>query len=449
MHVTRPILSLTLVVAIVSPVHAAPPATFNRQPQALSAPRPASGGRAAVVQSPARFVPPQTFTGGRTLSPAGSGRPAVMATPPAAVFNPPAAVVRPPVTSLRSPTPAFTPPPAALKPGKPGIVTLTPPTTLVAPTSPRLTAPLTALKPLQILPRDVVRGERLPIAGRSDAPPRDRIPGVGPDGTRLGLRDSDRDGIADIRDIERVRPGAFDFPGGRDAGGGTGEAVPGEPAPGVPAPSEPAPGTGAPGTGAPGGGAPGAGMPRDPAPPVVGAGPTAWDWVAIGLSAAAFVDGRGGRHGGCYVGDGLVIERPIARTVPADPLVVYSEPVAGVEPVVIEETRVTPESAVVVGKPAAATQAESLPQLRAGEGFELPAQGLGGAQGRVAVKVGVVILECAVRTWTEAGLQATVPAATLDAATKADLIVALADGTVAAVVPVELLPARKATDAAK
>lgn len=434
MHVTRPILNLILVVAVVSPVHAAPPAAFNLQSQALSAPRPASGGRAAVVQSPARFVPPQTFTGGRTLSPTGGGRPAVMATPPAAVFNPPAAVVRPPVTSLRSPTPAFTPPPAALKPGKPGIVTLKPPTTLVAPTSPRLTAPLTALKPVQMLPPEVMRGDRLPIAGRSDAPSGDRIPGLGPDGRRLGLRDSDRDGIADIRDIERVRPGAFDFPGGRDAGGGTGEAVPEEPAPG---------------TGAPDGGAPGTDMPRDPAPPVVGAGPTAWDWVAIGLSAAAFVDGRGGRHGGCYVGDGVVIERPIARTVPADPLVVYSEPVAGVEPVVIEETVAPAESAVVVGKPAAATQAEPLPQLRVGEGFELPAQGLGGAQGRVAVKVGVVILECTVRTWTEAGLQATVPAATLDAATKADLIVALADGTVAAVVPVELLPAKKATAAAK
>lgn len=285
-----------------------------------------------------------------------------------------------------------------------------------------------------MLPPEVMRGDRLPIAGRSDAPSGDRIPGLGPDGRRLGLRDSDRDGIADIRDIERVRPGAFDFAGGRDAGGGTGEAVPEEPAPG---------------TGAPDGGAPGTDMPRDPAPPVVGAGPTAWDWVAIGLSAAAFVDGRGGRHGGCYVGDGVVIERPIARTVPADPLVVYSEPVAGVEPVVIEETVAPAESAVVVGKPAAATQAEPLPQVRVGEGFELPAQGLGGAQGRVAVKVGVVILECTVRTWTEAGLQATVPAATLDAAAKADLIVALADGTVAAVVPVELLPAKKATAAAK
>jgi hypothetical protein len=434
MHVTRPILSLTLVVAVVSPVHAVPPATFNQQPRALLAPRSASGGRPAAVQSPARFVPPQTFGGGRSLFPAGSGRPAITAKPPVAAFNPPAAVVRPPVTSLRSPTPAFTPPPAALKPGKPGSVALPPPATLVAPANPGLKAPMTALKPLQILPREVVRGERLPIAGRSDAPPRDRIPGVGPDGTRLGLRDSDRDGIADIRDIERVRPGAFDFAGGRDAGGGAGDPAPRDPAPGEPAPGD---------------GAPGADMPADPAPPVVGPGPTAWDWVAIGLSAAAFADGLGGRHGGCYAGDGVVIERPFVRTVPADPIVVYSEPVAPAQPVVIEETVATTESAVVVGKPAAAVATEQLPQLRVGEGFELPARGLGGTKGRTAVKVGAVILECTVDAWTDAGLRATVPAATLDTATKADLIVALADGTVAAVVPVELLPARKAANAAK
>ena len=434
MHVTRPILSLTLVVAVVSPVHAVPPATFNQQPRALLAPRSASGGRPAAVQSPARFVPPQTFGGGRSLFPAGSGRPAITAKPPVAAFNPPVTAVRPPVPALRSPTPAFTPPPAALKPGKPGIVALPPPATLVAPANPGLKAPMTALKPLQILPREVVRGERLPIAGRSDAPPRDRIPGVGPDGTRLGLRDSDRDGIADIRDIERVRPGAFDFAGGRDAGGGAGDPAPRDPAPGDPAPGD---------------GAPGADMPADPAPPVVGPGPTAWDWVAIGLSAAAFADGLGGRHGGCYAGDGVVIERPFVRTVPADPIVVYSEPVAPAQPVVIEETVATTESAVVVGKPAAAVATEQLPQLRVGEGFELPARGLGGTKGRTAVKVGAVILECTVDAWTDAGLRATVPAATLDAATKADLIVALADGTVAAVVPVELLPAKKAAGAAK
>lgn len=442
MHVTRPILSLTLVVAVVSPVHAVPPATFNQQPRALLAPRSASGGRPAAVQSPARFVPPQTFGGGRSLFPAGSGRPAITAKPPVAAFNPPAAVVRPPVTSLRSPTPAFTPPPAALKPGKPGSVALPPPATLVAPANPGLKAPMTALKPLQILPREVVRGERLPIAGRSDAPPRDRIPGVGPDGTRLGLRDSDRDGIADIRDIERVRPGAFDFAGGRDAGGGAGDPAPRDPAPGEPAPGD---------------GAPGADMPADPAPPVVGPGPTAWDWVAIGLAAAAFVDGRTDRRGGCCPDSGVVIERPLVQTVPADPIIVHGEvvsatPAPGVETVVISEP-VQPAGPTVEDSPAAdsaiAAGTEPLPQLRVGEGFQLPAKGLGGSQGRVAVKVGVVILECPVTAWNEAGLAATVPATTLEAATRADLIVALADGKVAAVVPVELLPARPPVAATK
>lgn len=64
------------------------------------------------------------------------------------------------------------------------------------------------------------------------------------------------------------------------------------------------------------------------------------------------------------------------------------------------------------------------------------------------MKVGVVILECPVTAWTDAGLRATVPATTLASATRADLIVALADGSVAAVVPVELLPSRPQATAA-
>jgi len=71
----------------------------------------------------------------------------------------------------------------------------------------------------------------------------------------------------------------------------------------------------------------------------------------------------------------------------------------------------------------------------------LPAKGLGTTRGRVAVKIGAVILECPVAAWSDAGFSATVAPVTLDAATKADLIVALADGTVAAKIPVELLPA--------
>jgi hypothetical protein len=58
------------------------------------------------------------------------------------------------------------------------------------------------------------------------------------------------------------------------------------------------------------------------------------------------------------------------------------------------------------------------------------------------MKIGVVILECPVTAWTDEGLRATVPPTTIASATRADLIVALADGSVAAVVPVELLPGR-------
>jgi hypothetical protein len=242
------------------------------------------------------------------------------------------------------------------------------------------------------------------------------LPGVQIPGARddLELRDSDGDGVPDIRDPGRFDPGLVDREDGRGAD-----------------PADPA-------------------VPADPAPPVADAGPTAWDWVAIGLAAAAFADGLADRRGGFSPDSGVVIERPLVQAVPADPIIVHHEvvsatPAPGVETVVISEP-VQPVGPIVEDSPAAdaATTAstEALPQLRVGEGFQLPATGLGGSQGRVAVKVGVVILECPVSVWNEAGLAATVPATTLEAATRADLIVALADGSVAAVVPVELLPSR-------
>jgi len=94
----------------------------------------------------------------------------------------------------------------------------------------------------------------------------------------------------------------------------------------------------------------------------------------------------------------------------------------------------------VVETPAPAA-AQPRPQLRVGTAFELPAKGLGAKPGRVAVKVGAVILECPVSNWNDGGLRATVAEMTLAAATPADLIVALADGAVAARIPVDLLPA--------
>jgi len=83
-----------------------------------------------------------------------------------------------------------------------------------------------------------------------------------------------------------------------------------------------------------------------------------------------------------------------------------------------------------------------------GEPFTLPAAGLGTEQGRVAVKIGAMILECPVTAWTEAGLAATLPVMAVAGPAKADLLVALADGTLVAAVPVELLPAQGAAVAA-
>ena len=354
MRPARSILTLTLVVTLLTPVHAAPPALFNPQSKTLTTPKFAPGGRPAASQAPPRFVVPQTLVGRRAA-----------------------------------------PVPGGFKP------------------------PVVNLKPPVIVPKAIPGGALLPIARPAEDRLRDRIPGLRDDVARLELPDSDRDGVPDFRDPERFDPGLVDL---GDGGG----ADPADPA--------------------------------DPAPPVADAGPTAWDWVAIGLAAAAFADGRADRHGGGCPGGGVVIERPLVQTVPADPIIVYDEavtvtPAPSGDAIVISEPGPTAspadEDSPAAAESAVAAGPEPLPQLRAGEGFQLPAKGLGGKQGRVAVKIGVVILECPVTVWNEAGLEAAVPATTLEAAASADLIVALADGTIAAVVPVELLPARQAVAAAK
>lgn len=249
--------------------------------------------------------------------------------------------------------------------------------------------------PPRMVPKDG-RGDRGVFTGPAalDAVDRMRDPPVGP----IELADSDGDGIPDWREdlVIGIDPGLI----GGDAGGGVDPAPPA----------------------------------ADPVSPVADAVPTAWDWVAIGLAAAAFADGLADRRQGSG-GDAVVIERPIVQVVPADPVV--KEHTVSPQPVVSEETGAVAETVSSIEEPAA----KPLPQLRAGEGFHLPTMGLGRPQGRVAVKVGAVILECPVTAWNEAGIEATVPATTLAAATRADLIVALSDGKVAAVVPVEMLPA--------
>jgi hypothetical protein len=204
------------------------------------------------------------------------------------------------------------------------------------------------------------------------------------------------------------------------------------------------------GGGGNGGGGNGGGGHRPPPgrhPGHYGRGPTGWDLLAIGLATAAFSD-RGVVSGGGYVNDCVSIGQPscgVATTL------------VGPEPVVIENDL---EASALVADPAAAFDdlpvndaaapavAEPLPQLQVGEPFTLPAAGLGSEQGRVAVKIGAVILECPVTAWTEAGLAATLPTMAVAGPAKADLLVALADGTLAAAVPVELLPAQGAAVAA-
>ncbi len=395
MRSARLIVTVILVAITAVPLHAAPPGPFTPQPKTLTTPRFVPGGRSTTLQPPSRFVPPRTVGGGRPALPPGG-------------FKPPVTTFKPPVTTFKPPVTTFKPPVTTLKPP---VTTLKPPVTTLKP-------PVTPLRPLGIVPRDVPAGDRLPIAGRTEDPLRDRIPGLRDDVARIDpfeLRDRDGDGIPDIRDRDHMPPGPIDLggAGGEEAG-------------------------------------PDAAPPVDPVPPVADAGPTAWDWVAIGLAAAAFADGLADRHGGCFTGNGIVIERPLPQAVPADPLIVHHEQVVAAQPIVGEQSIAVAEpdaaaTATVAAATATATEPtpEPLPQLRAGEAFELPAQGLGATPGRVAVSVGAVILECPVTAWTAAGLQATVPTATLAAATRADLIVALADGPVAAVVPVELLPARQ------
>lgn len=150
-------------------------------------------------------------------------------------------------------------------------------------------------------------------------------------------------------------------------------------------------------------------------------GPKGWDLVAIGLATAALVDGGVGQ-GVWYASESVTVGQP---TCCGGTTVVES-------PAVVEENATT--EAVLPSDP-------TLPQLRVGEPFQLPAQGLGVERGRAAVKVGAAIHDCPVTAWSDAGFAATLPAIALTGPVAAEVIVAFADGTLAAVLPVELLPA--------
>ena len=420
MRFAHPILTMTLVLACAFPVHAGPPApssTRTKKSTPVGAPRVT---RSPTGQAAPRVSIPRGGFGGPKAAPDAAFKPQANGSKPA---------VRPfaPVPQALIPAPRTFAPPAAsgmtvttiLPRGTPvrkPVAPLQPQGVTIAPPAARFDRPSNPAGP-----RTAGEGPRHRLKdGRPDATVANGVVDVSPG--RFELADSDRDGVPDWREQldDRVIVGNERNGNGDN---GNGDAA-------------------------------------EPGPAVVDAGPTAWDWVAIGLAAAAFADGIADRRtGGSGGGRGIVVERPIVQAVPAEPIVVVDEHSGPARSVAIEEIVTTAEGALVaetrlettqtgvsVGEPVA--ENDTLPQVWVGEGFELPARGLGGTPGKVAMKIGAVILECPVTAWTDAGLRATVPPTTIASATRADLIVAFADGGVAAVVPVELLPSRARDTAA-
>ncbi|MFM7413696.1 MAG: hypothetical protein ACKO6E_10895 [Planctomycetota bacterium] len=425
----RLILTLTLSAAILAPAQAAPPASGN-QGRRTFATKPLPRNNAVFAPQTVRnqqppFSPPRSFGGTKPSVPAVKhGFP---------VAKPVVPTVKPGLPLVKPSAPTVKPSVVTVNPTAPSVVTRPLPPVVVKPSRPLIRpgvpafnsgSPTLPAKPPAGAPkahdRDfVLKDGRGPARGPAGRGP------VGPGPIHLDpALDADHDGI-----IDALEPGNLPI---LDVGGQAGN----------------------------GGNA---------NPPVANNnnnnnGPTAWDWVAIGLSAAALADSLAHNHGGVYVNDGVIIDRPVVRADPAPQTVIETvvvppsetvvvrevTPVEAETPTIIEEDIVTPsplETVETAGTAAAESPTEptsasaTLPRLRVGVAFELPAKGLGEARGRVAVKVGVVILECPVAEWSDTGFRATVARATLEAATRADLIVALADGTVAASIPVELLPA--------
>ena len=413
MRFAHPILTMTLVLAFTFPVHAGPPTPSSTLPKKsipVGAPRVT---RSPTGQAAPRVSTPRGGFSGPKAAPAAAFKPQAIGSKPA---------VRPftPVPQARTPAPRTFAPPAAS--GMTVTTVLPRGTTVMKPVAPLQPQGVTIVPPAARFnpsgPLSVMAGprprRRIPIDGRPNAAVATGVVNVSP----VDLSSARIQPMPDWGQqlVDRIPEG--------NGGNGNGDAP-------------------------------------EPGPAVVDAGPTAWDWVAIGLAAAAFADGIADRRsGGSGEGRGIVVERPIVQAVPAEPLVVVEEHSGTARSVVIEEIGTTAEGALVaetrfdttptgvsVGEPVA--ENDPLPQVWAGEGFELAARGLGGTPGKLAMKIGAVILECPVQAWTDAGLRATVPPTTIASATRADLIVAFADGSVAAVVPVELLPARQVVAAAK
>lgn len=114
-------------------------------------------------------------------------------------------------------------------------------------------------------------------------------------------------------------------------------------------------------------------------------------------------------------------------------------------PVAAAET--APMAAKPAGWPTQPIAAPGRPELRAGDAFMLPAQGIGAQPGRVTLKFGPAGLDCPVEKWTASLLQARVTAVDLQAAADGDLVITLPDGRVAATIPVRVVPAPRSAAA--
>ena len=85
-----------------------------------------------------------------------------------------------------------------------------------------------------------------------------------------------------------------------------------------------------------------------------------------------------------------------------------------------------------------------VPTLCVSDVFLLPAQGIGTAKGKVAIKCGAIAVQCEVIEWTNSLLKAQMTGLALDSPAPAHVIVTLADGREAASISVTLLPAAAA-----
>jgi hypothetical protein len=112
------------------------------------------------------------------------------------------------------------------------------------------------------------------------------------------------------------------------------------------------------------------------------------------------------------------------------------------------QTIVIPVQTVVVGAPVAPVVAEQLMQIPVGATVTLQGNNLGDQLGMLVVQIDKISLPAQVNEWKPEGVNVTLPMLGLAGPTRAQLWMVRADGTVAANVAVELLPAQQQAAAA-